>query len=131
MKTFADEPGDEIARRFTADLESALLARALAGTGALPDEPRKALLHGWLLGTFHASAHGQHSIGEGRGALLWEADGTDYRLTWYSPTGLVCPLARIYRQADDTWAALIVAGVRGSAEEAMIAAEWGVSRLAA
>lgn len=131
MRAFHNGSVDDRAERFAAELESALLARALAETGGLPDERAKALLALWLAGTFNATAAAIASIGEGRGVMAWEPDGSGYRLTWYAPTGLACPLARLYPQEDGTWAALIVAGVRSDAAEAMIAAEWGVSRLAA
>ena len=131
MQTFAQNAGDETAERFAADLESALLARALAGAGSLPDERTKALLASWLCGTFNATAYGALTINEGRGTLAWEAEGDGYRLVWLNPSGLACPLARLYAQPDGTWVSLIVAGVRDSADEAMIAAEWGVSRLSA
>jgi hypothetical protein len=119
------------ASRFAAELESALLAQALADTGGLPDERTKALLRQWLVGTFDAASANLLSIIDGRGALDWKPEGDGYRLVWYAPTGLACPLARIYAQADGSWAALIVAGVRDDAQSAMLAAEWGVSRLAA
>lgn len=132
MQVFPSGITDELADRYTAELESALLARALADTGNLPDERAKALLASWLAGTFNAAmaALGE-SIATGRGDLAWQPDGTGYRLVWLAPTGLACPLARIYDQEDGTWAALVVAGVRGDPAAAMIAAEWGISRLAA
>lgn len=129
MRTFVDTSGDELAARFTAALESALLAQALAETGTLPDERTKALLRDWVAGVFNASAVALHSIPEGRGQLAWEPDGAGFRLTWHAPTGMACPLARIYEQPGGTWVALIVAGVRDDLIEAMAAAEWGVSRL--
>lgn len=131
MQTFAQNLDDDIARRFAADLESALLARALAEAGSLPDERTKALLASWLCGTFNATAYGALTIADGRGALAWEPEGDGYRLVWLNPAGLACPLARLYRQADGTWVSLIVAGVKDSPDEAMMAAEWGVSRLSA
>lgn len=42
MRTFTET--DDLAVRFAAELESALLAQALAATGSLPDERTKALL---------------------------------------------------------------------------------------
>lgn len=129
MRTFTDASGDEIAARFTAALESALLAQALAETGTLSAERTKALLREWIAGLFNATAAALTSIGEGRGRLDWEPDGSGFRLSWYAPTGMACPLARLYQQANGTWVALIVAGVRDDLIEAMAAAEWGVSRL--
>jgi len=132
MKTYPQNLTDEVASRYTADLESALLARALAEAGSLPDERAKALLAAWLTGTFNAAmAALADSVAEGRGELVWQPDGEGYRLTWLAPTGLACPLARIYGQPDGTWAALVVAGVKGDPAEAMVAAEWGISRLTA
>jgi len=131
MRVLSDTVHDDHAARFTAELESALLAQALFGTGGLPDERARALLSHWLRGTFNAAMLDLRTIGEGRGDIAWEPDGAGYRLTWYGPSGLACPLARIYRQENDSWAALIVAGVRDDAGAAMAAAEWGVSRLAA
>lgn len=131
MQVFSAHAGDELAEHYTAQLESALMARALAETGALPDERTAAMLSCWMVGNFNAAAAGLLSIGEGRGLLSWEPDGAGFRLVWQSPTGLACPLARLYPQDNDTWAALIVAGVRDDVHGAMAAAEWGVSRLSA
>lgn len=125
MRTF--DESDDLVSRFTAQLESALLAQALAETGGLPDERTKELLSLWIAGSFNASALGLESIG--RGALDWQPDGAGFRLIWYMPSGIACPLARLYQQENGTWAALIVAGVRNDLIEAMAAAEWGVSRL--
>jgi hypothetical protein len=130
MRVLSDTTDDN-AERFTAELESALLAQALFGTGGLPDERAQALLSLWLRGTFNATVLNLRTIGDGCGDMAWEPDGTGYRLTWYTPTGLACPLARIYPQENGSWAALIVAGVRDDAGAAMAAAEWGVSRLTA
>lgn len=127
MRTFLD--GDDLTARFTAELETALLARALADTGGLPDERTKALLRDWVAGLFNASAFALMRIGEGRGELAWQPERDGFRLVWLAPTGLACPLARLYPQANDTWAAMVVAGVKDTAEEAMIAAEWAVARL--
>lgn len=125
MRTFTET--DDLTSRFAAELESALLAQALAETAGLPDERAKALLGLWVAGTFNATANGLEGIG--RGVLDWQPDGTGYRLIWCAPSGIACPLARIYPQENDTWAALIVAGVRDGLIEAMAAAEWGISRL--
>ena len=121
---------DDEAGRFAADLESALLAQALAETAALGPERTKALLRCWLAGAFNASA--QH-IGEAglKGTLNWEPERDGHRLIWYTPAGLACPLARIYPQENGTWAALIVAGVKDDLLEAMLSAEWGIARLTA
>ena len=129
MRSFTDIAGDDTAARYTAELESALLAQALADTGGLGDERTKALLRHWIAGLFNANAAALASLADGRGTLAWEPDGSGYRLIWYAPTGMACPLARLYAQENGTWAALIVAGVRDDLIEAMAAAEWGVSRL--
>jgi hypothetical protein len=130
MRLLTDIEHDDRVDRFTAQLETALMARALAEAGALPDERVKALMHDWLIGTFNATAAGINSLAEGRGRLAWEPEpGEGYRLTWYAPTGLVCPLARVYAQPDGSFAALIVAGVQPGIGEAMAAAEWGIARL--
>jgi hypothetical protein len=63
------------------------------------------------------------------GPLSWEPEAEGYRLVWYMPAGIACPLAHIYPQPDGSWAVLIVAGVRNEITEAMAAAEWGISRL--
>lgn len=131
MQTFSAQIGDELADRYTEQLESALMARALAEAGALPDERTRAMLSCWILGNFNFAAAGLRSIAQGRGFLTWEPDGNGFRLVWQSPTGFACPLARLYPQENDTWAALIVAGVRDDVHEAMAAAEWGVARLTA
>lgn len=126
MRTFTET--DDLVSHFTAHLESALLAQALAETGGLPDERARALLRLWMAGIFNATAAGLEGIE--RGALNWEPDGTGHRLVWYMSSGIVCPLARIYPQANGTWVSLVVAGVRDELIEAMAIAEWSVSRLA-
>lgn len=125
MRTFTET--DDLVSRFTAQLESALLAQALAETGSLTDERTKALLALWIAGTFNGAAAALTGIA--RGVLDWEPDGSGQRLVWYMPSGLACLLARLYQQENGTWAALIVAGVRDSLIEGMAAAEWDVSRL--
>ena len=129
MRVLDGTAGGELAARFTADLERAMLAHALADLGTLPDERVKALLRDWLIGTFNPRAAALDSDGDDRGTLAWQPDGSGYRLVWFMPTGLACPLARLYEQADDSWVALVVAGVKDGMIEAMAAAEWGVSRL--
>lgn len=124
MHILSDINYGRYAERFTAELESALLAQALLGTGGLPDERARALYAAWLRGIFNATVFDLRSIGDWRGDMAWEPDGTGYRLTWYGPTGLACPLARIYPQENGSWVALIVAGVRDDAGTAMAAAEW-------
>lgn len=131
MTTVFRTPNDPIAARYWADLESALMARAIAANSNLPPERQKALRRLWALGSYNAAAYGLEQGFAGHGDLVWTPEGDGYRLTYHAPYGLVCPLARIYRQDDETWAALIVAGVRDNPAAAMEAAAWGVSRLTA
>lgn len=128
VQVFTDAGSEQAAGRYRADLESALLSAALA-QAANPAE-RQRLYANWLLGTFNATAFGLEGMGEGAGLLQWLPEGEGHRLIWLGPTGFACPLARVYAQPDGTWAALVVAGVRGELLEAMGAAEWAVSRLA-
>ena len=128
MRIF-DQSGDETAARFGSMLESALLARALAETGGLPDERARTLLSTWLRGSFTAAVFAFGGPGSLAGFLEWEPDGDGHRLVWTLLSGLACPLARLHEQADGSWAALIVAGVSPDLAGAMAAAEWGVSRL--
>jgi hypothetical protein len=122
---------DELHENFITMLESALLARALANGPPLCDERTRAVLQMFLIGTFNAAVHGLAKLGDGRGELTWEREGEGFRLVYMAPTGLACPLARLYPQGNDTWVALVVAGVRDDPAAAMAAAEWGVSRLTA
>lgn len=131
-QTFKKPLRDPIAERYWADLESALMAAAMAANTNLPPERQKALRRVWLVGTYNAAAHDiQPEEMAGNGDFGWMPEQDGYRLMYRSPYGLICPLARIYPQEDGTWAALIVAGVRESVNAAMEAAEWGVSRLTA
>lgn len=130
VQTFDNAGTEHGAGRYQAQLENALLAIALAETGNAPDR-QKSLYAAWLIGSFNAIAHGARRLDEGYGVLDWTPEGDGYRLTWFAPTGLACPLARVYRQPDGSWASLVVAGVRGELIEAMAAAEWAVSRLTA
>lgn len=128
MHTFAHDEGDPNAARYAAELESALLARALADTGGLPDERTRALLRDWLAGIFNANAWAiPRDLGSG--TLAWMPDRDGFCLLWTMAGGLVAPLARLYPQPDGTWAAMVVAGVRDTPEAAMLAAEWAVARL--
>jgi hypothetical protein len=119
---------DPAASRYAADLENALLARALFEAGGLTDERGSAVLRQWAIGSFNAAAHGVPLLKDG-GVLRWEREGSGLRLVWIMPGGIICPLARLYPQEDGTWAALVVAGVKDDPADAMIAAEWAVSRL--
>lgn len=131
MVTILNETADPNAERYWADLESALMASAIAANSNLPPERQKALRRLWALGTYNAAAHGLRHGAAGQGELEWASAGDGYALLYRAPYGLVCPLARIYPQEDGTWAALIVAGVRADPTAAMEAAMWGVSRLTA
>ena len=123
---------DPIAEAYWADLESALMAAAIAANSNLPPERQRALRSLWLRGVYNAAAHDiRPEATAGKGDFGWRPDGDGYSLLYRSPYGLVCPLAKIFPQDDGSWAALIVAGVRDSANAAMEAAEWGVSRLTA
>lgn len=124
------EPNEvDLSAQYAAGLENALLAQALAETGSLPNEQTRALLHQWILGTFNACAHGIEGASRLKGELRWEHDQTGHRLTWLMPSGIACPLARIYPQANETYVALVVAGVKDDLIEAMAAAEWGIACL--
>jgi hypothetical protein len=126
-------PGeDPHAARYWADLESALMAQAIGTASDLPPERRKALLRLWAFGTFNASAAGLAQGFSGCSILEWAEDNAGgHHLFYRALYGLTCPLAKIYRQPNHTWAALIVAGVRDDLHEAMAQAEWAVSRLTA
>lgn len=130
MQTFAHDDGDLNAARYAAALESALLARALADTGGLPSERARALLRDWIAGVFNAHA-AAIDCDLGSGTLAWMPDRDGFRLVWTMASGLVAPLARLFPQPDGSWAAMVVAGVRDTPEEAMLAAEWAVARLTA
>lgn len=119
---------DPIAARYAAELESALLARALSEAGGLAAGGARTMLAQWLNGTFNAAALGVPLLGTG-GPLEWEREHSGFRLVWQMPGGIACPLARLYPQGDGSWVALVVAGVKPDPSEAMAAAEWAVSRL--
>ena len=120
---------DEIAERYLDQLETALMSAALADT--TEGKQRKALISQWLIGTFNAAALGLKAYGVKPGRLDWQPDGTGHALTWSSPTGLACHLARVYAQPNGTWVALAVAGVADDLLEAMGRAEWAICRLTA
>jgi len=122
---------DPHAARYWEDLESALMAKTIEQTTSLPEERRRALLRLWVRGTFDAAAAGLESL-PGSGVLVWnEGSRTTRDLVYHAPYGLACPLGRVYRQPDGTWAALVIAGVGCDEYEAMAKAEWGISRLTA
>lgn len=113
-------------------LESAAMSMTLAASSDLPDDDRKAIYRQWLDGTFNAASHGLDvRYGCGAGLLVWQQGGpTQHDLIYRAVTGMNCNLGRAYRQPDGSWAALVIAGVRGSLEEAQAAAELAVARLA-
>lgn len=116
--------------RIADELENALLSRAFADTVGGGDPVHKGLLRTWFRGTFNAKAHHLTEIGNGLGELAWMPEGADnHRLLWRAPSGLVCHLAKVYRQEDGSWATLVVAGVKDDLIEALGAAEWAVARL--
>ncbi len=121
-----NEP-DDSAENYAADIENALLVAALKDGGQGKGDTRKRIYSRWLNGSFLAASHGVKGLDAG--LFAWEPDGPGFRWVWYSPTGLACPLGKIFPQEDGTWAALVVAGVRSEIPEAMGAVEWAVSRL--
>lgn len=131
MQDFTHAKPDRATERYAADLDNAMLCMALSEAGEAETETRKAIYSRWIFGSFNAAAYGLKGIGQGYGILDWQPDRDGYRLIWTSPTGTACPLARLYPQANGTWAAMIVAGVKDDLPEAMASAEWAVSRLAA
>jgi hypothetical protein len=124
---------DPLADSYLERLESAAMAATFAASSDLPEARRKALFRLWLDGTFNAASHGidvRH--GCGAGLLVWEQAGaTQHDLIYRAVTGINCNLGRAYRQPDGSWAALVIAGIGESLEEAQAAAEWAVSRLTA
>ncbi|MDP4026625.1 hypothetical protein Q8W71_28865 [Methylobacterium sp. NEAU 140] len=106
-----------------------MLCAALSGAGEDGTETRKAIYSRWLHGSFNGASFALPGIGHGCGVLDWKPDRDGFSLTWHSPAGVACRLARLYPQADGTWAAMVVAGVKDELPEAMAAAEWAVSRL--
>jgi hypothetical protein len=106
------------------------MAQTMAESSDLPRERIKALRRVWALGTFNGAAYGFETIA-GCGTLEWVTDGEEIRLVYHAPYGLACHLGRIYRQPNNTWAAVVVAGVKDDQFEAMATVEWAISRLTA
>lgn len=131
MQDFTQAIPDPSSERYAAELDAAMLCAALAQAGEPGTETRKAIYGRWMFGTFNAAACGLKGIGGGYGVLDWRPDRDGHHLVWHSPAGVACPLARLYPQADGTWAAMVVAGVKDDLLEAMASAEWAISRIAA
>lgn len=123
---------DPIAARYWEELESAMMAETIAASADLPPARRKSLLKLWAPAVFNAAAFGLDRMTAGSGTLEWDAtDRNNYVLTYRAAYGMAYPLAKIYHQPNDTWAALVVAGVKDDLYEAMAQCEWAVSRLTA
>lgn len=124
---FDPAASDPHAARYWEELESALMASTLATSTDVGPERKRALLEVWVQGVFNAAAAGL--IVAGQGELAWFEDGPRRDLVYRSPSGLTCPLARVYPQPDGSWAALVIAGVRDDEGAAMARAEWALTRL--
>lgn len=122
---------DPHAARYWEELESALMAITIATATDVGPERQRALLQVWVQGVFNACAAGLVPETAGSGELAWFEHGSQRDLLYRSPTGLTCPLARVYPQENGSWAALVVAGVRDDEYAAMARAEWGIARLTA
>lgn len=131
MTLIFQQDTDPHAERFWDDLESALMAAAIAHQADLRAERIKALRRLWLRGTFNAFAVGPVAGPAGGGKLEWITNGEEVRLHYTSPRGLQCHLARVYRQPDDSFAAIVVAVVANDPYQAMATAEWAIARLTA
>lgn len=120
--------------RYREQWEAGLLAQAIAENGDLPPGHRKGVLRAWFSARYNAASF--HIVDgpchPGAGSLVWRPAGpAQYDLHYRAPYGVVCPLARVYRQPDGSWAALVIAGVRDGPDEAMIVAERAIARLCA
>ena len=131
MMTFEKDMVDPDTEHWLERLESAMLAATLAATSDLPPERRKAMMRTWLETSFNAASHGiDLTAGYGAGIMTWlPYTETQIDLIYSAATGLNCSLARAYQQANGSWAAMVIAGVRDTSEEAQAAAEWAISRL--
>ena len=126
---FDPAASDPHADRYWEELESALMASTLATSTDAGPERKRALLEVWVQGVFNAAAAGL--IVAGQGELAWFEIGPRRDLIYRAPSGLTCPLVRVYPQEDGSWAALVVAGVRDDDCAAMARAEWALTRLTA
>lgn len=112
--------------------ESALLAAAVRENTELDPRQHKRLLRMWLPGLFNGAACGvdnDHRV-PGSGAFEWTPAGPDhYQLVWHAPYGVSMVLAKVYRQENGAYAAIVVAGVRDDIGSAMQAAQWAIARL--
>ena len=115
------------------DWESGLLARSLLDLAAQDPATQRGLLKVWLPGMFNGAAAAlDDPAGFGSGLFEWRpSSATTCDLLWHAPYGVSLALGRAYRQPNGSFAALVVAGVKDSMEEAMAVAEWAISRLAA
>lgn len=118
-------------RRYREQWESALLSLAMYEYTHTADADRRDLCRSWFPGLFNGhAAHVLEGPADGFRSLEWRQAGpSQFDLIYTAPYGLQCSLARVYRQPDGSWAAMVIAGVRDDPHEAMAAAEWGVSRL--
>jgi len=111
--------------------ESALLAAAARENTELDPRQHKRLLRVWLPGLFNGAASGvdEREI-PGNGSFQWLPAGPGhYQLIWHAPYGVSIVLAKVFRQDDGSFAAIVVAGVKGDPAEAMQAAQWAIARL--
>lgn len=119
------------ADRHREDRESALLAAAVRENTELDPLQRKRLLRVWLPGLFNGAASGvDERRVPGSGSFQWMPAGpSNYQLVWHAPYGVSMVLAKIYRQEDGSYAAIVIAGVRDDPAAAMQAAQWAIARL--
>lgn len=125
--TFDDHGTD----RHREDWESALLAAAARENTELDPLQHKRLLRVWLPGLFNAASHDAcERSAPARGGFQWVPAGPEhYQLIWHAPYGVSMVLAKIYRQDNGSYAALVIAGVKDDPAEAMQAAQWAIARL--
>ena len=117
--------------RHREDWESALLAAAARENTELDPLQHKRLLRVWLPGLFNGAAHDAcERTATGSGGFQWVPAGPEhYQLIWHAPYGVSMVLAKVYRQENGSYAAIVVAGVKDEAAEAMQAAQWAIARL--
>jgi hypothetical protein len=113
------------------DWESALLAAAVRENTELDPLQHKRLLRVWLPGLFNGAASGvDERQMASSGGFQWVPAGPEhYQLIWHAPYGVPLVLAKVYRQENGSYAAIVVAGVKEEAAEAMQAAQWAIARL--
>jgi hypothetical protein len=117
--------------RHREDWECAMLAAAARENTELDPLQHKRLLRVWLPGLFNGAAGGvDERKTPGSGSFQWLPAGPgNYQLIWHAPYGVSMVLAKVYRQNDDSFAAIVVAGVKDDPAEAMQAAQWAIARL--